>query len=169
MNTTIRLACTALLGASLAAAAQAGTVEVSYDPAASYTDAGDTTGQREATLAELATHLKGLGARLNPDSRVLRVQLLDVDLAGTVRPVGRTGQQLRVANGGADWPRLRLGYVLLDGTRELGRGEDTLADLNYTWRGTAYGGSSSDPLRHEKRMLTDWFEARFLSPSSQPQ
>lgn len=169
MRTFARLGCAALICTSLGAAAQAGAVEVSYDPAATYTDAGDGPGQREATLAELAAHLKGLGARLPGGSQVLRVQLLDVDLAGTVRPVGRTGQQMRIVRGSADWPKVRLSYVLLDGTRELSRGEDTLADLNYTWHGAAYGGSSSDPLRYEKRLLSGWFEARFLSPAAQAQ
>lgn len=168
MNTSARLACAALICTALAAAAQAGTVEVSYDPAARHTDTGDGPGQREASLAELAAHLKGLGARL-PEGSQVRLQLLDVDLAGSVRPVGRTGQQMRIVRGSADWPKVRIGYVLLDGTRELGRGEDTLADLNYTWHGAAYGGSSADPLRYEKRLLTDWFEARFLSPNAQAQ
>lgn len=166
MKTFARLGCAALICTSLAAA-QAGTVEVSYDPAATYTDAGDGPGQREATLAELAAHLKGLGGRLPGDAQVLRVQLLDVDLAGTVRPVGRTGQQQRIVRGGADWPHVRLRYTLLEGERELRSAEETLSDLNYTWRGTAYGGSASDPLRYEKRLLSDWFEARFLSPAAQ--
>jgi hypothetical protein len=169
MKTFARLGCAALICTSLAAAAQAGTVEVSYDPAATYTDAGDGPGQREATLAELAAHLKGLGARRPGGSPVLRVQLLDVDLAGTVRPVGRTGQQQRIVRGGADWPHVRLSWTLLEGEGELRRGEETLSDLNYTWRGTAYGGSSSDALRYEKRLLSDWFEARFLSPNAQAQ
>lgn len=142
------------------AAAQAGTIEVSYDPAAAWADAGETPREREANLDALAGTLRDLGAKLPGAGAVLRVQLLDVDLAGTVRPVGRNGQMLRVMRGGADWPRLRLSWTLRDGDRELRRGEDTLSDMNYSWRDGSAG--SSDPLKHEKRLLTGWFESRIL-------
>jgi hypothetical protein len=167
MSTIFRMACTTLFCA--AAAAHAGTVEVSFDPAAAFADAGESRSERAANVGALADHLRSLGARLPGSDQVLRVQLLDVDLAGSVRPVGRSAQMLRIVRGSADWPQLRLRYTLLEGDRELRSGEETLSDLNYTWRGAAYGGSSSDPLRYEKRLVSDWFEARFLSPKSEPQ
>lgn len=169
MSTIVRRACTAVLCAAAAAAVHAGSVEVSFDPAAAFTDAGQSRGEREANVGALAGHLKSLGTRLPGDNQVLRVQLLDVDLAGSVRPVGRTGQQQRIVTGGADWPHVRLRYTLLEGDRELRSGEETLSDLNYTWRGAAQGGASAEPLRHEKRLITEWFESRFLSPKAQPQ
>ena len=40
-------------------------------------------------------------------------------------------------------------------------GEETLTDLNYT-RHTSDYSQSSDTLRYEKRLLADWFKARFV-------
>lgn len=167
MSTIVRMACTVLFCA--AAAAHAGTVEVSFDPAAAFADAGESRSERAANVGALAGHLRSLGARLPGSNQVLRVQLLDVDLAGSVRPVGRSGQMLRIVRGSADWPQLRLRYTLLEGDRELRSGEEVLSDLNYTWHGAAQGGSAAEPLRHEKRLITEWFQDRFLSPKSQPQ
>ena len=169
MPTIALSACTALLAGSAALAAQAGTVEVSYDPAAAYADAGESPREREANLAALADTLKALGARLPGADAVLRVQLIDVDLAGTVRPVGATGQPLRTLRGSADWPQIRLRYTLVEGGIERRRGEESLADMNYSWRNPGYGASPSEPLRHEKRLLSDWFEARFGSASAPSQ
>ncbi len=166
MHSIALSACTAMLAGSAALAAQAGTVEVSYDPAAAYADAGESPREREANLAALADTLKALGARLPGADTVLRVQLIDVDLAGTVRPVG-AGQPLRILRGSADWPQIRLRYTLFEGGSERRRGEESLADMNYSWRNPGYGASPSEPLRHEKRLLSDWFEARF-GPASAP-
>lgn len=166
MSRIARLAGTGLLCTVALVAARAGTIEVSFDPAAAWTDAGATPRERAAHLEALAAALRALGARLSGPDVVLRVQLLDVDLAGTVLPVGPHGQLLRVARGGADWPRLRLSYTLADGGRELRRGEEQLSDMAYTWRAGAAG--TAEPLQYEKRLLTSWFEQRILGGAGAP-
>lgn len=167
MPSRTRPVCLAVLLAAVFAA-QAGTVEVSYDASTPFADAGRTQGEREDNLAALTAYLQGLGVRLPGAGQQLRVQLLDVDLAGTVRPVGRTGQELRILRGGADWPRIKLRYTLLEDGREVRSGEEWLADLGYQTRQPGYGGETGDPLRHEKRLLADWFEARFGATAGAP-
>src|SRR5690349_11170318 len=92
MNRFARPALAALCCVGAALSAQAGSIEVSYDADAAYSDAGQTAHERAATLATLAATLTALGERLPAATPLLRVTLLDVDRAGTVRPVGRTAQ-----------------------------------------------------------------------------
>jgi hypothetical protein len=138
----------------------AGTVEVSFVNGAIYTDAGSAKWDEEANLKALASHLQGLGQRLLPDNQVLKVEVLDVDLAGTVRPARHGAGDVRVLRGAADYPRIHLKYKLeADGVAK-GSGTEWVTDLDYahsvpSWR-------DSEPLYYEKRMLDRWFKARFV-------
>lgn len=153
----------ALAGAPAPARA-AGAVTVSFHEPALYADAGRRDRFDDApTLAALAKHLEQLGARRLPDGQTLAVEVLDVDLAGEFRPTSR-GMDLRVLRGAADWPRLKLRYVLSENGKELDRGEDSLSDLNYL--SSSLPGASSDTLAHEKRLLDDWFTRRFAAPGN---
>lgn len=153
---------TALLAIVMPAAsvAFAGTVEVSFVQPTSYVDAGSTKWDEDANLKALATHLQGLGQRLLPANQVLKVEVLDVDLAGTVRPAARGAAEVRVLRGGADYPRIHLQYTLQADGMAPRSGKEWLTDLNYS-RGLARRGDS-EPLYYEKRMLGDWFKARFV-------
>jgi hypothetical protein len=142
------------------AATIAGTAEVSFVNGASYTDAGTTKWDEDANLQALARHLQGLGQRLLAANQVLKVEVLDVDLAGTVRPARHGAAELRVLRGAADYPRIHLKYTLeADGVVQ-GSGTEWLTDLNYA-RGLA-GRRDSESLYYEKRMLDRWFNARFV-------
>ena len=57
-----------------------------------------------------------LGRRL-PDGQTLTIAVLDLDLAGSLRPTP-TGE-LRVLRGGADWPSMSLRYTLQADGRTL--------------------------------------------------
>ena len=140
-------------------AAQAASVKVSFVGADNYVDAGSSPAERDANLAALASYLADLGQRLLPADVVLEIEVLDVDLAGTVRP-SRRGGDLRVVRGKADWPRLTLRYSLLKDGQVLKTDTERIADMTYTMH-SSYG-DPSDPLRYEKRMLGDWFRARFV-------
>jgi hypothetical protein len=157
-------AVTALLvawsGTLVADGAWAGEVTVSFPNQARYADAGTTRADEQATLDTLARHLRALGKRLLPADQQLTVEVLDVDLAGTVRPARRTGQDIRIANGGADGPHLTLRYSLQARGQPLASGEESLADMDYVHR--FQGGRSADPLQHEKQMLETWFKARIV-------
>lgn len=147
-----------LAGAAAAAPAWAASVEVTHADPAGFADVGTTPAQREANLAELERHLRRLGERHLAADLTLHVELLDVDLAGWTRPTRLGTADLRVLRGGADWPRITLRYKLQRGDQVLKEGRESLADLDYLGHGP-YGGE--EPLRHEKRMLDDWFAKRF--------
>lgn len=155
----------ALILGCLAAAAwpvyAAGTVEVSFVAPAYYTDAGNDPADAERNRNTLATYLQELGQRHLQDGEVLKIEVLDLDIAGTLRPAPRIGSgYVRIARGGADWPRIKMRYTLLSGGKAAQSGEETLGDLNYLRRSPGY--RADDPLGHEKRMLADWFTARFV-------
>lgn len=154
---------TAAIAAFAAAAvpvATAGTVSVSFVNEARFADAGTTPWEASANLAALAGHLKALGQRHLPADHSLKLELLDVDLAGTTRPSRHVGRDLRVVKGLADWPRIGVRYVLEAPGKPSLSGEETVADLNYARHLPADRGS--DPLHFEKRMLEAWFKARIV-------
>lgn len=138
----------------------AGSVEVSFVAAAGYTDAGKDPADARVNEATLAHFLQGLGERHLAPDQVLKIDVLDIDLAGTVRPSRRANGDLRIARGGADVPRITMRYSLVVGGKVVESGEETVADLNYLRSSPDYG--IADPLRHEKRMLYGWFKARFI-------
>jgi hypothetical protein len=155
----MRVCFLALALSALPAAADAA-VEVAFVSPEAYADAGSYPGDRvaPATLRELARHLERLGAARLPEGRSLKIEVLDLDLAGHFEPWRATAYNVRILRE-TTWPRIALRYVLTEDGRELARGEEKLSDLNYLDRpGRRLSG---DPLRYEKAMLDDWFRARF--------
>jgi len=142
----------ALLTAALPPAA-AGTVEVNWLQPERYSDAGRTDGERERTMKSLGDAFAQLG-RLLPDGQTLKLEVLDVDLAGEIEPHPR--QDMRIVRGGADWPRMTLRYTLQEGSRTLKSGEARLADMNYLFD-TLPVRLRDGELPYEKRMIQHWF------------
>ena len=158
MGLTLALALALALGAT--GAAHAGTVNVSYAPNTQFTDAGATPWDRDANLHQLQAHLQALGQRYLPADRTLSIEVLDVDLAGETRPGARL-RDVRVARGGADWPRITLRYTLQANGQALRSGEETVSDMNYLRHlSDNYTQGSLGP---EKRMLDEWFKQRFVT------
>ena len=157
-----------LLGSSLIAAAFAahsGTVEVLFVNSDKYWDAGNTTWDEPANLKEIAIHLRKLSERQLPADQALKVEVLQVDLAGTVNPFHRA-TPVRMISGGADFPKLQLRYSLQSGGKLITSGEDWVVDIDYT-HGLANRGDSS-MLFYEKRMLDAWFKKRFVDALASP-
>ena len=136
------------LTTALAPAFATGTVQVSYEGA--------------ATERVLTAWLQALGKRRLADGQTLKIVITDIDLAGELR-VGARGDT-RVTTGGADWPRLTLHYTL-DGGAAPASAHEVVADKDYLRRTEVL---PSDPLRYEKRMLDHWFTARFAEGRSAP-
>lgn len=152
---------------TVAAVAVAGTVEVSFVSPASFIDAGRTPWDKDANLKALEKHLQSLGQRLLPANQVLKVELLDVDLAGILQLNRIRGEEVRVLRGSADSPRIHLKYALeADGVTKGGSTE-WITDLDY-----AHGGlptrHDAEPLYYEKRMLDTWFKTRFVDRQPGP-
>jgi hypothetical protein len=152
------LAAAALL--ALGAAAQAaGSVEVKFAANDKLTDAGRGSYDIDQTVKALGEHIKSLGAKL-PDGQALAVEVLDVDLAGELRPT-RSGREIRVLRGRADWPRVTLRYTLSADGKTVKAGEEQLADMNYLMQGV--GTRRGEAYSYERRMLDRWFAERFVA------
>jgi hypothetical protein len=144
----------ALAGVLLANAAYAAPATVSFVDPDHYPDMPASQIERERVLGELRQHIDRLAARL-PAGQHLSVEVLDLDLAGTLKPAS-TRPDLRVLTGGADWPRMHLRYRLEQDGKVLLAGDDQLADMAYLEHMNRYPSSTS--LRYEKQMLDDWFK-----------
>jgi len=153
MKDALRVALLAVAVFSTASAgAAAGSAQVSFVEPEKFTDVGFSTVDRERTLQLLTQHFDTLGKRL-PEGQTLRVEVLDVDLAGEVWPRGP--QEVRVLRGRADWPQLTLRYAVLDGKLTLKAGEARLIDMAYFFDQQRLPPHSDLPF--EKRMLDRWF------------
>lgn len=156
MKTAMRnlaLAGLVLLPAGIAAAG----VNVTFAHPENYSDLPFTSWEREQVLADLSEHFARLAAKL-PPGQDLKVEILDVDLAGRIKPLFRGAHDIRVLRGGADWPHIHLRYTLMEGEKVLSTGEEHLSNMMYLDRLNRY--VSGDPLRYEKQMLDDWFKEK---------
>jgi hypothetical protein len=152
-----------LSGAALAALA-AGKIEVRFEQPNKFSDVGRNAFDRERTLKSLGDHLQSLAAQL-PDKQTLKVEVLDVDLAGEIEPNWRgSSQEVRVLRGRADAPHIKLRYTLQEEGQAMKVGEDNLADLNYFFGSPPRDRQHSD-LPFEKRMLQQWFVQHFTTPA----
>jgi hypothetical protein len=136
------------------------TVRVAFDDPARFRDvdrAGGILNARE-TLQGIAAYLKQLGRRL-PPGQDLDVQILDVNLAGVSSEGFSPNPTTRVLSD-STWPSLRLRYRLTQNGRVIRAAEELVADREYLARPNV--NFDSDPLRFEKTMLYDWFNARFV-------
>ena len=149
-----------VVAAAMGSVAVAGTVGVTFVNAAGFSDSGAVGAERDTNLRALAAHLETLGQRQLPADQTLTVEVLDLDLAGIVRPSPRAGQDLRVSKGGADWPRIHVRYTLAAGGQPIVSGEERLSDMDYLARKSGQRGT--DPLYYEKRLLDTWFKARIV-------
>lgn len=154
------IATTVALLAAAAAAHAGGTVNVNFVEPDTYYDSGNGQFDKPVNLKVIEHFLQELGQRYLPDGQVLSIDVLNVDLAGYVRPT-RKGD-VRIVRGKADWPSFQLRYTLSAGGQSIKSGEERVADLNYTGHIASYG--ARDPLRYEKQMLDAWFRERFTSP-----
>ena len=149
MNKTVLAAVAALL-ASSAAWAQ---VSVTYVKPDDYTDVPRNLMDRERTLKDFTEYFKTLNKKL-PAGQQLKIEVLDIDLAGRLYP-RRDGDEIRIMNGGADWPHVHLKYTLEQDGQVLRSGDEQLSNMMY--QGRVGGYFDSDALRYEKQMLDDWF------------
>lgn len=155
-----------MLGAGTASAQAV--VEVVFVHPELYTDAAPSRylvveRERDAALAELREHLRSLGAKYLKDGDRLRIEVLDVDLAGIVE-LSRSGQRdVRVMRE-AGVPRIDVRYTF---NREgVGSSrQERITDPGYL--NNASRCRATGPLCYEKLMLDAWFVRRFVSGVAQ--
>jgi Protein of unknown function (DUF3016) len=145
-----------LSGAALAA----GTVQVKFVEPDRYTDARDAHLRADQNLEALKRHLEQAAAPYVADGQTLKIDVLDVDLAGDVRHGGRAPNDVRVLRGRADWPRIELRYALEAPGQAARSGQARIQDLAYQQR---LAGRSGEALAYERRMLDEWFRREFAA------
>ncbi len=129
-----------------------------------YSDAGYSSSfanapDRTDVQRDIEQHLQRLAQRALPSGDSLKIEVLDIDLAGRVEPLlSRVGGDVRVIRG-ISWPRMKLRYTLTHADRATPSREALLADLNYLASFNRYPGG--DRLRYEKAMLDRWFDEQF--------
>src|ERR1700694_5947474 len=76
-----------------------------------FTDADDSTGNSTRTLLEIKRHLERLGDRYLQPKDSLKIEVLNVDLAGRRQTLRSMTSDVRFVSGEADWPRIELRYT----------------------------------------------------------
>jgi hypothetical protein len=140
---------------ALVAGGAGAAVTVTYVQPENFSDVPFITWERDDTLKALTEHFTWLGNSL-PPGQDLRIEVLDIDLAGRAIPSARAGRDLRILRGQADWPRIDLRYTVEQDGQVLKSGEARLSDMNYLNHTSRY--FDSENLRYEKSMIDDWFE-----------
>ena len=154
----------AACAAITATSAAAGTASVTFTAPEKYTEASYShpvanESDRAQVLRDVEQHLQRLATRGLAPTDTLKVEVLDIDLAGHFPPMGVGGSDVRVVTD-VTGPRIKLRYSLVrDDSAPVSGGEEVLSDLNFMVPSNRY--SSGDRLRYEKALLDRWFEKRF--------
>lgn len=161
MSNRSRLVAAALLAA--AASVSAADLSVLFVHPENYTDAAYTSAfanerDRAEVQRDIARHLQRLAERGLPVDEALKIEVLDIDLAGHFEPFRfRHGGDVRIVRD-ITGPRIKLRYTLTRGGQVLASAEEQLRDMNFMHGGNRYLGG--DRLRYEKALLDDWFDKR---------
>ncbi|MBL8521114.1 MAG: DUF3016 domain-containing protein [Betaproteobacteria bacterium] len=132
---------------------------VKFTGADHFTDLPFASWDRTEVMQQLEAHFAKLAKSL-PAGQDLKVEVTDIDLAGTIDPTRSPGRDLRILRGMADWPRINLKYTVEAGGKAVKSGEATVSDMNYLRNHNRY--PNNEPLRYEKRMLDRWFSSDVL-------
>jgi hypothetical protein len=151
--------CLAIAAALLATGAvhAAGTVQISFTDPEKFADVRDRAYRVEDNVKALEKVLADAARPYVADGQTLKIEVLDVDLAGETRP-GARSSDLRVLRGRADWPRITLRWSL-EGDGPARSGQAVVQDMNYLKRAPAPVYDTH--LVYERRMLDDWFREQF--------
>jgi hypothetical protein len=147
-----------LLGVLAAPGAVPAAVVVTFKEPERYSETGLLRDDGPRAMKELEAHLKRMGELYLPADQTVRIEILDIDLAGEQR-LGSQGQEIRVLRGRADFPRIRLRYTWERPGATAQSGEETVSDMTYLQRTVPDMGAFA----HEKRMLESWFRQRFAA------
>lgn len=117
-------------------------------------------GAQDHLSAEFTSHLQTLAKRYLPEGQRLGVRFTEIDLAGDFEPWrGAEFSDIRMVRD-IYAPRMELEFQLFDSAGTLVKEEKrSLIGLGYLWAGSSF--NRSDPLIHDKTLLTDWFRKEF--------
>src|SRR5258708_24398913 len=159
---------TGLLALGFSIGARAASANVVFLNPEKSTDIGRYADPRDAAAnrAQIARHIEQLAARNLPPNQVLKMEVLDVSLAGRLEPWRARLYDTRIMRQ-VTWPSIKLRYQVQQDGQVVASGEETVADMNYLERPNRY--PDSVPLSFEKRMLDDWFRQRLGEHRPAPQ
>jgi hypothetical protein len=144
-------------------------VSVTFVHPETYTDADPNYGSgmkaEQSTLTELGRYIELLGARYLGPGQSVSIDVADIDLAGEFEPWRKFAQDVRIMRDVYP-PRIALQYRLVEGGRTVAEGRERIVDPNYLDNPATR--SSQDPLRYEKALLNNWFQARFVARTAAP-
>jgi len=143
---------------AMSAAAQAGVTVDFVKPERFSDDDFRNSGKRDGIVREFDDYFHRLGDRYLKDGQTLKIDVLNVNLAGRYEP-WRSLHDVRVMRDTTP-PRFKLRYTLSQGGKVLISGEENVTDMTYLWNASARG--SSERFAYEKDMLRDWFRNRFV-------
>ena len=155
MRPAARLALVAALAIPFGTAAA---VVVTFKEPERYAETGVFRDDGPAAMEHIDMHLQRLGRRYLPADETLRIEVLDIDLAGE-QQMGPRGRDIRVMKGRADWPTIKLRYTWERPNAPAQSAEETVSDMAYLQRTVP----NMEAFAHEKRMLEAWFKQRFVS------
>ncbi|CAB1368824.1 DUF3016 domain-containing protein [Denitratisoma oestradiolicum] len=144
----------------------AGDVSVDFLAPEKYQDVGINQHDIDRNIRTLEQHLQKMGKQYLPTTQTLKLEILDIDLAGRYEPWQPPPlHDVRIMrSSAATWPLIKLRYTLSEGSRVLKQGEESVTDVNYLDRVST--SDRSDPLHHEKQMLEDWFRHKLSMPDN---
>ena len=147
------------------AAGSAAAVTVTFVTPEKFADLPRSASEREDVLKDLSGHFAKLESKL-PPGQELRIEVLDIDLAGRLVPGILRGRDARImTNLGSDSPSVLLRYALLQDSQVVYSGEVRLVDPHYLQHRPRYW--DNEPLRYEKTLIDAWFDRSFAQPSLQ--
>ncbi|SMO87208.1 DUF3016 domain-containing protein [Paracoccus laeviglucosivorans] len=157
-RTVCQATCASLLCAMLATPAMADVV-VDYAGLAGSRDPGLRSDRdRRIVVAQLDRSIQELGQRYLQPGQDLRIDIVELDLAGDFEPWRSGMQDVRIMRDVTP-PKIRIRYALTQNGQPIQSGEARLGDMNYLSDPRAM--NDSEPLIHEKLLLRDWFKKTF--------
>ena len=144
-------------------------VQVAWAPVEKLSEVKDNQMQRgwlrpEDWMQSLGDYLRTRGDVVLPAGEQLQVTIDDIKLAGDFEPWhSSAAQDIRFLTD-LHPPRIDLHYKLLanDGST-IREGQGKLRDLSYLQRTVP---TSADPLRYDKRLISDWLRKEFARKQS---
>jgi hypothetical protein len=148
----------AAIGGMIACAIASAAATVSFIHPEKMTDVPRFGSDLESMEMIFREHIDELAAKL-PAGQELKVEFLDIDLAGDVFPRVAV-RDIRVLKGMADWPRMHLRYSIEQDGKVLRSGDRELADPNYLMGSSSF---RNEIYVHEKKLLDEWFKKDVLA------
>ncbi len=129
------------------------------------TDQCRTRAKPEEWLGQLARYVQSRAASLLPVGQTLAVTITDIQRAGRCEPWrGPRMDDVRVIKNIYP-PRIDLSFRLSDANGHVvAEGTRKLSDMGFLQRGGVL--DSNDPLRYEKRLLSDWLRRELAAPAT---